>query len=343
MSKQKETQQRSDNLSATEHLVKNLNTDDMVVAPPTHNETVEFIRNSIDLKPDFLKMRELKWKTLIRYALRGKNIMFTGPSGCGKTMACLEAVKALKRPFFYFNLGSTQDPRTTLIGTRQAKDGSTYFVSSLFVKAITTPHSMILLDEITRAHPEAWNILLTVLDYNQRYLRLDESEDAETIKVAEGVTFLCTANVGNQYTATRTMDRALTDRFSYIEMDVLDENEEAELLMELYPEVDKEDIHSLARIAAKTRTEVNSEAPKIDTIISTRQTVEATSLLYDGFTLQEVAEVQLYPIYPEDGGVDSPRSFVKKIVQKEIDDGSSDELFSQDDIEKGKQASKMNT
>ena len=64
------------------------------------------------------------------------------------------------------------------------------------------------MDEISRAHPEAWNILMTVLDAGQRYLRLDEHQDAPTIEVAEGVTFVATANIGNEYTATRAMDRA---------------------------------------------------------------------------------------------------------------------------------------
>ena len=47
---------------------------------------------------------------------------------------------------------------------------------------------------------------MTVLDQGQRYLRLDESTTQETIPVAEGVTFVATANIGNEYTSTRVMD-----------------------------------------------------------------------------------------------------------------------------------------
>ena len=43
----------------------------------------------------------------------------------------------------------------------------------------------------------------------------------ETINVAEGVTFVATANIGNEYTSTRVMDKALMDRFIIVEMDVL--------------------------------------------------------------------------------------------------------------------------
>ena len=60
---------------------------------------------------------------------------------------------------------------------------------------------------------------MTVLDYGQRYLRLDEADGQATIKVADGVTFVATANIGNEYTATRQLDKALLDRFTVVEMD----------------------------------------------------------------------------------------------------------------------------
>ena len=77
-----------------------------------HTAIKDFIhKGSVSLKPTELVMEELKWKYLIRSAVRAKNIMMTGPSGCGKTMASKALVNALDRPDFYFNLGATQDPR----------------------------------------------------------------------------------------------------------------------------------------------------------------------------------------------------------------------------------------
>ena len=192
-----------------------------VDVPVEHQEVLNFIHSSYNLKPKGLMMSELKWKYLVRSAVRGKNIMMTGPAGCGKTMAAKCVVNALDRPDFYFNLGATQDPRATLIGnTHFNTDSGTYFSESNFVKAIQTPNAVILLDELSRAHPDAWNILMTVLDYGQRYLRLDESSGQETVKVADGVTFVATANIGNEYTSTRVMDKALMDRCTIVEMDV---------------------------------------------------------------------------------------------------------------------------
>ena len=298
-----------------------------VEVPEGHEEVVNFISDSYKLKPKGLVMSSLKWKYLIRSAVRGKNIMMTGPAGCGKTLAAKSLINGLDRPNFYFNMGATQDPRATLIGNVHFdKKKGTYFSESLFVKAIQTPNAVILMDELTRAHPDAWNILMTVLDQGQRYLRLDEADGQATIKVAEGVCFVATANIGNEYTATRQLDKALMDRFVVIEMDTLSDEEEHNLLTYLYPTVDSDMLNNVARIAFMTRTESMTENPRIGSGVSTRTSVEIAGLLFDGFSLEESADITIYPQYDADGGVDSERTFVKQIVQKFIDDGSADDL-----------------
>ena len=312
---------------------ENVSTVDMtpntqVEIPAGHEEVVDFISNSYSIKPKGLVMKPLKWKYLIRSAVRGKNIMMTGPAGCGKTLGAKSLVNALDRPNFYFNLGATQDPRATLIGNVHFdKSKGTFFSESLFVKAIQTPNAVILLDELTRAHPDAWNILMTVLDYGQRYLRLDEQDGQSTIKVAEGVCFVATANIGNEYTATRQLDKALMDRFTVIEMDTLTDEEEHGLLTYLFPTVNTDVLGNVAKIAFMTRQESLTDNPRISSGVSTRTSVEIAGLLFDGFNLEESADITIYPQYDADGGVDSERTFVKQIVQKFIDDGSSDDLI----------------
>ena len=218
------------------------------------------------------------------------------------------------------------------------KKKGTYFSESLFVKAIQTKNAVILLDELSRAHPDAWNILMTVLDYGQRYLRLDEADNSETIKVAEGVTFVATANIGNEYTSTRVMDKALKDRFTIVEMDVLNDEDEHGLLTYMFPHVDSELLKSVAEIANSTRVESRNETGRHSSGVSTRTSVEMAGLLYDGFGLDEAAEVTVYPQYSEDGGVESERTYIKQLVQKYVSDGSSDDLFNEADIENTSEA-----
>ena len=302
--------------------------------PAEHAELMNMIHTSYDLKPKGLKMNELKWKYLMRSGMRGKNIMMTGPAGCGKTMAAKALVNALDRPDFYFNLGATQDPRATLIGnTHFSKEEGTYFSEALFVKAIQTPNAVILLDELSRAHPDAWNILMTVLDAGQRYLRLDEASGQATINVADGVTFIATANIGNEYTSTRVMDKALMDRFTIIEMDLLSKDEEADLLKYMFPLVTNTGLESIAGITEMTRKECNNDESRLSAPVSTRTAVEMASLLFDGFTLDEASQITIYPQYSADGGVDSERTFVKQIVQKFCDDGTEEDLFNTEDME----------
>jgi len=300
------------------------------VEKPMEEDFLKFIHSEANgLKPKMLFMSELKWKYLIRNILRGKNIMMTGPAGCGKTMAAKAAANSIEGyNMEIFNLGSTQDPRATLIGNTQfdTKKG-TVFSPSPFVKAIQTPNTVIVLDEISRAHPEAHNILMTVLDAGQRYLRLDEASDSPVVKVAEGVSFIASANIGNEYTATRQLDRAIVDRFTIIEMDTLTSDEEKSLLQMMYPSVDVNLINSVAEITSMTRSEVKKETPQLTNSLSTRTAVEIGSLLYDGFNLAEAAEITIYPLFDDAGGAQSERTYIRQFVQKFVGSSEEENLF----------------
>ena len=280
------------------------------------NEVMAFLSTCVEKRPDTLFMEDLNWKFICRNVYRGANMLLTGPTGTGKSQTAIAVAKAMGRELFYINLGATQDPRGTLIGnTHFSKEAGTFFNESAFVKALKTPNTVILLDEVSRAHPEAWNILMTVLDPGQRYIRLDEAVGAPTIKVAEGVSFIGTANLGAEYTAVRVMDRALIDRFTIAEIPYLTEAQETSLLQKIYPDMEVSDAENLAEIAKLTRDEIQSDQPQISTMISTRSVIEMGGLLVDGFSLGEVAQVGIYPLYSEEGGLQSERTFMRQIVQ----------------------------
>lgn len=297
------------------------------------------LKTCAESKPDDLVISDTKWKYLVRNVLRGKNILMVGPTGCAKTLAAQTVANKMgnQEKFFYFNLGSTQDARSALIGnTHFKKESGTLFNESTFVKSIRTENAIVLLDEISRAHHDAVNILMTVLDPLQRYLRLDEKEDSELVKVANGVTFIATANIGAGYTATRVMDRALLDRFPIkIEMNPLDEDDEFKLMLHKFKITDgniKSLLKNIIEIAGHTRSHVKAEDGKLTNFLSTRSVVEMTELLIDGFDLSEIAENAIYPNFGAEGGMDSERVYMKQLVQKYMTNDSNSSVFMNDPL-----------
>jgi len=293
---------------------------------PTENKST-----TMAIKPDDFIISDLKWKYLTRCINKGKNLMFVGPAGTGKTQIVFKAAEALGKQIFYFNLGSTQDVRSALIGNTYFKDG-TYFEESAFVKAIKSPNTVILLDELSRANPEAWNILMPVLDANIRKLRLDEEVESPTIDVADNISFIATANVGYEYSSTRTLDKALVDRFSVIEMDVLNKEQEMELISMKFPNLNAISTEAICDISQRIRDELTRDDAKISSNISTRMLLEIADMLVDDFTLEETASLIIYPQYPNDGGADSERIYIRQLVQKYIQNGTKENLFTDDDF-----------
>jgi nitric oxide reductase NorQ protein len=281
-----------------------------------NNSEKDDLQNTLqtNIPPDLI-ISTLNWKYLIRNIIRGENILITGESGSGKTKAIYSAASSLKRPFFVFNLGATQDPKTTLIGMMgYKKESGTYFNESEFIKAIKTPNAIILLDELSRAHPEAWNILISVLDEKQRYLRIDET--GEQIKVAPGVSFLATANIGCQYTGTRILDKALIDRFTIIEMPHLNKEDESKLIKYTYPKLKNTIINDLTEFTDILRNEAKNGMGKIQHSLSTRSALKMAAIINDGFSFIDAVQLIAYPQYSEEGGLESERTYIKQVLQK---------------------------
>ena len=284
-------------------------------------EIEEILRTCATLKPPQLIISDLKWRYLIRAVLRQKNILLIGETGTAKTLAARCVAAALKRDLFITNCGSSQDARAVLIGnTTYKKETGTIFYPSAFIKAITTKNTVILLDELSRSTHDYINIILPTIDPTQRTLRLDEDENSNLIKVAEGVCFISTANIGNSYTATKVLDKAIMRRFPVkLEMPALTGKELKKLFTILFPKrtSSQEDLMTiLTKISDDLIAQCKLEDASISMHISGASVAEMAELVLDGFTLEEIAEAAIYPEYPDDGGADSERAFVKSITQK---------------------------
>lgn len=311
----------TNNLSNSKDILHLLYPDREVKSIPSYNSSnsdiIRFIQTCYQYKPKYLQMTETKWKLLIRSIIRGENVLIVGDRGEGKTASVIAASNTLNRPLFKINFGNMQDAQTALIGkTHFDVSKGTVFARSYFVEAITTPNAIVLLDEFTRASDDAMNILFSVLDPVQRYLRLNDEINTSKIDVAPGVSFVATANIGYQYTGTRTLDSALRDRFSVkIEVDTLKAKSRNKILKSVYPNLNSKIIEQITTIADKINEKVYGENSLLTVPISTRTCLNLAALINDGFSLIDSIECTVYPEYSNDGGNGSERVFVKQIVQ----------------------------
>ncbi|NLU25710.1 MAG: ATP-dependent Clp protease ATP-binding subunit ClpA [Hungateiclostridium thermocellum] len=94
------------------------------------------------------------------------SLLFVGPTGVGKTELAKQLSLHLGIPFIRFDMSEYQEKHTVsrLIGAPPGYVG--YEEGGLLTDAIRkTPHCVLLLDEIEKAHPDIYNVLLQVMDY----------------------------------------------------------------------------------------------------------------------------------------------------------------------------------
>jgi ATP-dependent Clp protease ATP-binding subunit ClpA len=94
------------------------------------------------------------------------SFLFAGPTGVGKTELCKQLAKAMGVELIRFDMSEYMERHTVsrLIGAPPGYVG--FDQGGLLTEAVTkSPHSVVLLDEIEKAHPDVFNLLLQVMDH----------------------------------------------------------------------------------------------------------------------------------------------------------------------------------
>ena len=94
------------------------------------------------------------------------SLLFVGPTGVGKTEIAKSLAKELGIPLIRFDMSEYEEKHAAakLIGAPAGYVG--YEEGGLLTEEIRKhPHAVLLLDEIEKAHPDIYNLLLQVMDY----------------------------------------------------------------------------------------------------------------------------------------------------------------------------------
>lgn len=134
------------------------------------------------------------------------SFLFAGPTGVGKTELTQQLANHMGVEMLRFDMSEYMERHTVsrLIGAPPGYVG--YDQGGQLTEAVTkNPHSVVLLDEIEKAHPDVFNLLLQVMDNGT--LTDNNGRKADF----RNVTLIMTSNVGAEQMARSSMGFAVQD------------------------------------------------------------------------------------------------------------------------------------
>jgi ATP-dependent Clp protease ATP-binding subunit ClpA len=126
--------------------------------------------------------------------------LLTGPTGVGKTEVARQLAEVLGIAFLRFDMSEYMEPHSVsrLVGAPPGYVG--YDRGGLLTEAVSkNPHAVLLLDEIEKAHPDVFNVLLQVMDHGT----LTDTNGKQTD--FRHAILLMTSNVGAREMAQRAL------------------------------------------------------------------------------------------------------------------------------------------
>ena len=153
-------------------------------------------------------------KHLILSQDNGDNLWFGGEKGTGKSETVRQFAAKTGRGYTRINFNKYTTAED-FIGAVGLENGATVFKMGDFLRAFTTPASLILLDEITNADPAVLAVLNGFLETNSAVNYGGQVwRRAPNVLVFAADNTLTNGDESGRYAGTRTMNSALADRFA---------------------------------------------------------------------------------------------------------------------------------
>jgi len=231
------------------------------------------------------------------------SFLFTGPTGVGKTEVSRQIAEILKINFERYDMSEYMEKHSVsrLIGAPPGYIG--FEQGGLMTEAVRKhPHTVLLLDEIEKAHPDIFNILLQIMDHAT--LTDNNGQEADF----RNVILIMTSNAGSQERGAKTIGFNSTN-----------EQKEMEAVERLFPPEFRNRLDAIVTFNSLTKKVMLYVVDKFIKELQEQLKVKKVVLDLSAAAMEWLAKKGYSPDYGA-----RPLS---RVIQKEIKDQLSDEIL----------------